>query len=67
MWYLVKGTRHVKNKIRKFLPSYEGPFFILGQLDDLVYRIQKSPGAKTKVVHHDQLKKYRSREPLDST
>lgn len=67
VWYLVKGTRHVKNKIKKFLPSYEGPFFIMGQLDDLVYRIRKGPRAKTKVVHHDQLKKYRSREPFDNT
>lgn len=67
VWHLIKGTRHVKNKVRKFLPSYEGPFFVMGQLDDLVYRIQKSPRAKVKVVHHDQLKHYRSREPLDNT
>lgn len=66
VWYLIKGTRHVKNKVKKFLPSYEGPFFVMGQLDDLVYRIQKSPRAKAKVVHHDQLKDYRSREPLDN-
>lgn len=39
----------------------------MGQLDDLVYRIQKGPRAKVKVVHHDQLKSYRSREPLDNT
>ena len=66
VWYLIKGTRHVKNKVKKFLPSYEGPFFVMGQLDDLVYRIQKSPRTKVKVVHHDQLKHYRSREPLDN-
>lgn len=28
----ISGTRHVKNKVKKFLPSYEGPFFVLGQL-----------------------------------
>ena len=67
VWYLIKGTQKVKNKVRKFLPSYDGPFFILGKLDDLVYRIQKGPKTKTKVVHHDQLKPYRSREPLDKT
>lgn len=66
VWYLIKGTRKVKNKVKKFLPSYEGPFFILGQLDDLVYRIQKGPKTKVKVVHHDQLKPYRSRDPLDN-
>lgn len=67
VWYLVKGTRYAKNKVKKFLPSYEGPYFVMGQLDDLVYRIQKGPRAKVKVVHHDQLKSYRSREPLDNT
>ncbi|CAI5656958.1 unnamed protein product [Oreochromis niloticus] len=67
VWYLIKGTRHIKNKVKKFLPSYEGPFFVLGQLDDLVYRIQKNPRSKMKVVHHDQLKHYCCREPLDNT
>ncbi|XP_059380006.1 uncharacterized protein LOC132115604 [Carassius carassius] len=67
VWYLIKGTSHVKNKVKKFLPSYERPYFVMGHLDDLVYRIQKGPRAKVKVVHHDQLKCYRSREPLDNT
>ena len=66
VWYLIKGTRKVKNKVRKFLPSYVGPFFILGQLDDLVYRIQKGPKTKAKLVHHDQLTPYRCRDPLDN-
>uniref|UniRef100_A0AAV2IY46 Gypsy retrotransposon integrase-like protein 1 n=1 Tax=Knipowitschia caucasica TaxID=637954 RepID=A0AAV2IY46_KNICA len=43
VWYLVKGTKRVRHKVRKFLPSYEGPYFIVGQLDDLVYQIQKGP------------------------
>eukprot|EP00064_Thunnus_orientalis_P001978 superscaffoldBa00000136_g1982 len=60
VWYLINGTRKAKNRVRKFLPSYEGPFFVLGQLDDQVYRIQKGPRTKVKVVHHDQLKPYRS-------
>ncbi|MEQ2219820.1 hypothetical protein XENOCAPTIV_024811, partial [Xenoophorus captivus] len=60
-------TRNVKNKVKTFLPSYEEPFFILGQLDDLVYQIYKSPRSRVKVVHHDQLKRYLCREPLDNT
>ncbi|KAK3521358.1 hypothetical protein QTP70_003433 [Hemibagrus guttatus] len=67
VWYLVKGTKRVKNKIRKFLPNYDGPYFILGHLDDLVYRIQRSPRAKVKVVHHDKLKPYHSRQPLENS
>ncbi|KAL7408227.1 hypothetical protein ABVT39_020056 [Epinephelus coioides] len=54
------GSHKAKNRVGT---SYEGPFFILGQLDDLVYRIQKGPKTKVKVVHHDQLKPYRCRDP----
>lgn len=67
VWHLVKGTKRVRGRIPKFLPSYEGPYFILGQLDDLVYRIQKSPRTKVKVVHHDKLKPFHSRTPLDNS
>uniref|UniRef100_A0AAV2K6V2 Integrase p58-like C-terminal domain-containing protein n=1 Tax=Knipowitschia caucasica TaxID=637954 RepID=A0AAV2K6V2_KNICA len=67
VWYLVKGTKRVRHKVRKFLPSYEGPYFIVGQLDDLVYQIQKGPRAKIKVVHHDKLKPFHSRALLDNS
>ncbi|KAK3534251.1 hypothetical protein QTP86_008286 [Hemibagrus guttatus] len=67
VWYLVKGTKRVKSKIRKFLPNYDGPYFILGHPDDLVYRIQRSPRAKVKVFHHDKLKPYHSRQPLENS
>lgn len=67
VWYLIKGTKRVQNKIRKFLPAYEGPYFILGHLDDMVYRIQKGPKTKVKVVHHDKLKPYHSRQPLENS
>lgn len=66
VWYLIKGTKRVRGRITKFLPSYDGPYFILGQLDDLVYRIQKSPRTKVRVVHHDKLKPFHSRTPLDN-
>ncbi|KAI9542057.1 hypothetical protein NQZ68_023546 [Dissostichus eleginoides] len=46
VWYLIKGTRRDNNKVRKLLPSYVGPYFVLGHLDDLVYRIQKGPKTK---------------------
>ncbi|KAJ8009501.1 hypothetical protein DPEC_G00089540 [Dallia pectoralis] len=42
VWLLIKGTKRVQNKVRKFLPSYEGPYFVVGVLDDLVYRIKRA-------------------------
>lgn len=67
VWYLIKGTRMVKSKVKKLLPSYEGPYFIVGLLDDLDYRIQKSQRSKVKVVHPDKLKPYYSRTMLDNS
>ncbi|GAA6078430.1 uncharacterized protein LOC114667443 [Tachysurus ichikawai] len=29
-WYLIKGTKQVKNNVRKFLLKYKDPYFILG-------------------------------------
>lgn len=63
---MVTSPRKVKNKVKKILPFSEGPFFILGQLYDLVYHIQRGPKTKVKVVHHAQLKPYHSRDPLDN-
>lgn len=57
----------MKDKVKKFLSSCEGPYFIVGLLDDLVYRIQKSQRSKVKVVHHDKLKPYYSRTALDNS
>ncbi|MEQ2183115.1 hypothetical protein GOODEAATRI_029339 [Goodea atripinnis] len=54
-------------QIRKFLPSYDGPYFVTGTLDDLVYCIKKGPRSRAKVVHHDKLKPYYTRTPLDNS
>lgn len=43
VWHLIKGTKVVKNKVKKFLLSYKGPYFVVGHLDDLIYHIKKSP------------------------
>lgn len=66
VWYFVKGTKRVKGKVPKFMPYFDGPYYVLGSLDDVVYIIQKGPKSKCKIVHHDKLKAYKSREPLDN-
>ncbi|XP_053714119.1 uncharacterized protein LOC128755017 [Synchiropus splendidus] len=52
VWLLVKGTQPCRGRVQKFLPAYEGPFFVVGSLDDMVYRIQRSQRAKVKVFRH---------------
>lgn len=65
---LIKGTKVVKHKVKKFLPSYEGPYYTVGLLDYLVYCIQKTQRLKAKVIHYDKLKPNHShsRTPLDN-
>ena len=38
--------------------SWEGPYRVVQQLSDLVYRIQRGPQSVTKIVHHNHLKPY---------
>ena len=36
----------------------KGPFLVTERINDVIYRIKRSPRAKPKVVHHDRLKLY---------
>ena len=42
--------------------KWTGPFLIIDVLDDCVYRIQKSPKCKPKVVHRDRITKYNGKD-----
>ncbi len=67
VWILVKGTKKASaGKVSKFMPKYEGPYFITMCLDPHVFMVKQSSRAKAKVVHHDRLKPYKSREPIDN-
>lgn len=67
VWHLIKGEKSVKNKVRKFLPAFEGRYFVLSQLDDLIYCIQKGPRTKVNVLHHNKLKTNYSLTALDNS
>ena len=41
-----------------FKLKWEGPYLVIKKLSDVVCRIQKSKGAKPRVVHVDRLKPY---------
>ena len=47
-----------KGKSPKLMQSWEGPYIVLKRINDVVYRIQRSPKCKMKVVHLDRLKMY---------
>ena len=44
-----------KGKSPKLSPSWEGPYQVIKKINDVVYRIQRSPRAKMKVVHLNRL------------
>ena len=48
-----------KNKISPCLQHpWEGPYVVLKTIIDVVYRIQKTPQSKPRVIHHDRLHPY---------
>ena len=48
-----------KGKSPKLSRPWEGPYVVVEPLNDVVYRIQRGPRAKPKVVHRDRLWQYR--------
>ena len=49
----------------KMSSPWGGPYIIIKKLSDILYRIQRSPGAKPKVVHQDRL--WRCRTEVDTS
>ena len=54
-WY---QPRRVKGKCPKLQADWEGPHTVTDRINDAVYRIQRSPRKKCKVVHVRSLAKY---------
>jgi transposase InsO family protein len=63
----IKGTKKSRGKVSKFMENYDGPYYIVGHIDPHVYIIQESPRAKSKIVHHDRLRPFKPRDPIDIT
>ena len=48
----------------KLMPKYAGPYWILDKLGDVNFRIQEREDGPMKVVHHNRMKPYMSRQPV---
>ncbi|GBO40956.1 hypothetical protein AVEN_271603-1 [Araneus ventricosus] len=44
----------------KLQQNWEGPYTVVKKLNDVVYKVQRSPNAKTKVIHINRLAPYRA-------
>jgi len=54
------SPKRKKGVCSKLMRHFDGPFLVITMLSDILYRIQKGPKSKPKVVHHDHLKAYRN-------
>ncbi|XP_018563442.1 protein NYNRIN-like [Anoplophora glabripennis] len=52
------NPKRTKGKSPKLQKSWEGPYTIVTRINDVVYRIQRSPQAKMNIVHLDRLTPY---------
>ena len=48
------------------MDRYNGPYLVLDKLSDVTYRIQAGPNKRASIVHHDRLKAYAPRDPLEN-
>ncbi|GBO14788.1 hypothetical protein AVEN_205531-1 [Araneus ventricosus] len=55
--YNPKRRRGLSPKLQQ---NWEGPYTIVKKLNDVIYRIQRSPNAKPKVIHINRLTPYRA-------
>ena len=53
---LLHDPARKKGVCKKLTSPWIGPFLVVGKVSDLVFKIQRSPTARVKVVHHDRLK-----------
>jgi len=65
VWQFIKNRKRCRGKVRKFLPNYDGPYRVQCVVDPHTYVIQRGPCSNLRVVHHDDLKPYYSREALE--
>ncbi|GBM87336.1 hypothetical protein AVEN_133987-1 [Araneus ventricosus] len=55
--YNPKRRRGLSPKLQQ---NWEGPYTVVKKLNDIVYRVQRSPNAKPKVIHINRLAPYRA-------
>ncbi|GBM68173.1 hypothetical protein AVEN_5145-1 [Araneus ventricosus] len=53
--YNPNRRRGLSTKLRQ---NWEGPYIVVKKLNDIVYRVQRSPNAKPKVIHINRLAPY---------
>ena len=63
---LMKTSVRVLGKSPKIMDRYNGPYVVLDKLSDVTYRIQAGPNKRARIVHHDRLKAYAPRDPLEN-
>jgi len=52
-------------QITEINTGWEGPYNVVKRLNDVVYRVQRSPKGKIKIVHLNRLKKYQGLDEAD--
>ncbi|GBM13960.1 hypothetical protein AVEN_152386-1 [Araneus ventricosus] len=55
--YDLMPRRGLSSKLQQ---NWEGPYTVVKKLNDVVYRVQRSPNAKSKVIHINQLAPYQA-------
>ena len=56
VWYL--NEARIEGLSPKLQPTYLGPYLIIEKLNDLVFKIQVAKSGRSRIVHHNKLKRF---------
>lgn len=60
------NPKHVVGKTPKLQNPWDGPFVVIKAISDVLFKIQKSPHSKPKIVHYNRLKPFYSRQTIST-
>ena len=61
---LIKDHTQVEKGEKKLVPKYKGPYWVLAKIGAVNYRIQETETSRPQVVHHNRMKPYFPRDPV---
>jgi hypothetical protein len=59
---LLKDHRPTQRGTKKLVDPWQGPYYVIDVMSDVNFRINKEQNDKPRIVHHDRLRPYNTRE-----
>ena len=61
----LNNPKNIKGKTPSLQNPWDGPYVVLKAMSDVVFKIQKGPTSKPKIIHYNRLKPFYARNPIN--